>query len=255
MQIYLEESAQRKRNWSGQAQRWPSSIQDLDSDGTRDYLANDSRASSKGSPTQIHHETSAQRKRNWGGQAEQCPSSVQDLDSDETKDHSKEPEALQSISPSETKESPKSGKPKGQEALQSATFSDTSSLVSIMSFPHAPTHAPEASAQALSPPVVALEPQGALDLFEYLIQCEDEITSRLLMYEKQLVEAFVAGLSDKVHKSTLRDRLDEQAWNWKIAFEGANEIAEDALASRRPGKSKPSPSRNPNGRFKKKPRR
>lgn len=255
MQIYLEESAQRKRNWSGQAQRWPSSIQNLDSDETGDH----SNASSKGPPTQIHLETSAQRKRNWNGQAEQILSCVQDLDSDETRDHSKEPEAFQSTSPSETHETPKSAKPKGQEALQSATFSDTSSLVSIMSFPHAPTHAPtyapEASAQALSPPAVALEPQGGLDLFEYLIQCEDEITSRLLMYEKQLVEAFVAGLSDKMHKSTLRERLDQQAWNWKIAFEGANEIAEDALASRRPGKSKPSPSRNPNGRFKKKPRR
>lgn len=204
---------------------------------------------------QIYLETSAQRKRNWSCQAQKCPGSVQYLDSDETRDPSEEPEALQSVSPSDTPEPPRTATPGGLEALRSATPSDMSSLVSVICFPQSSILAAEVSDPDPSPPAVALEPQGGLHLFEYLIQCEDEITSRLHMFEKRLVEAFVAGLSDEVHKSTLRSKLDEQAWNWKIAFEGANQIAEDALTNRRPGKSKPSPSRDSNGRFKKKPKR
>ncbi len=204
---------------------------------------------------QIYFETSAQRKRNWSGQAQQWPSSVQNIDSAETRDRSEDLEALQSVSPCNTPESLRSATPGGPEASPSATPSDMSSLVSVISFPHSSIHAAEASARDSSPPAVALESQGGLDLFEYLIQCEDEITSRLPAYERRLVEAFVAGLSDKVHKSTLKSRLDEQAWNWKIAFEGANQIAEEALAQGRRGKSKPSPSRDSNGRFKKKSRR
>lgn len=204
---------------------------------------------------QIYLETSAQRKRNWSGRAQRWPSSVQHLDSDEIRNHTEEPEALQSVSTSDAPEPLRASTPGGLEALRSATQSDMSSLVSVTSFPHSLGHAAEASVPNPSPPAVALEPQGGLDLFEYLIQSEDEVTSRLLMFEKRLVEVFVAGLSDEVHKSTLRSKLDEQAWNWKIAFEGANQIAEDALANRRPGKSKLSPSRDSNGRFKKKPKR
>jgi len=204
---------------------------------------------------QIYLETSAQRKRNWSGQAQHWPSSIQYLDSDETRDHTEVPEALQSLSPSDPPQPPRSTTPEGQEALQVAAPSEISSLVSVISFPPSTIHAAEASVRGQSPPAVALEPQGGLDLFEYLIQCEDEITSRLLMYEKRLVESFVAGLRDEGQKSTLTGRLEEQTWNWKIAFEGTNQIAEDAHTTRRRKKSKPSPSRDSNGRFKKKPRR